>query len=385
MYMFTKFAASSVLAAVVGSAVIAGCGVSEPFSDEVGRLESAVSVPIPGQVTFTGLTAGATVLKVDAGNGNGFARTSDGKRWGWGLTQYGQAGTTPPFSALTPKVVVPGLSSVDEFKGGIAFFSVGLSSTGQALTIGDNINGQLGNGTTTRRMSPVGVLTGVTAVAAGFSHGLALKSDGTLWAWGLNDTGEVGDGTFTSPRLSPVQVTGLTGVTITSISAGGKRSYALDSTGDVWFWGDRSVLGGGPVSTPTRLTGISSVVAIAAGDSGTLLLKSDATVWFLDTSGTVSAVTGLPLIKSVAAGQDHYLAAGYDGTLWSWGFNTGGQLGDGTTTDRTAPVQVVASSTPGDYLTGVESIAAGVDASFAVLDDGTLWSWGDNNLGRIGR
>ncbi|WP_224361517.1 RCC1 domain-containing protein [Hyalangium versicolor] len=380
---FVKSTARSVLAAVMASGFMIGCGgVSESSSEEVGQVEQRVAAPIPGQVSFTGLTPGATVEKVAAGNGNGFAWTSDGNRWGWGFNAFGQAGTTVPASPLTPQTVVSGFSNVTQFKGGRAFFAAALSSTGQVLTIGLNSYGQLGNGTTSASTTPVVALSGATAVAAGTGHTVALKSDGTLWAWGDNFGGELGDGTSTS-RLWPVQVTGLSGVTITAIAAGDESSFALDSAGDVWHWGR---LGGTGVTVPTKLTGISSVKAISANQFVAVFLKTDGTVSSLGTfSGTLSSVTGLPTVKAVAAGDGHFLAAGQDGTLWSWGSNSYGQLGDGTTTDRASPVQVVASTTPGSYLTGVASIAAGSASSYAILDDGTLWSWGSDGNGNIGR
>ena len=114
--------------------------------------------------------------------------------------------------------------------------SLALKSDGTVWAWGYNGCGQLGDGSTTNRLTPVQVsgLTGVVAIAGGGSHSLALKSDGTVWAWGCNDYGQLGDGTTTN-RLTPVQVSGLTGVV--AIAGGGAHSLALKSDGTVWAWG----------------------------------------------------------------------------------------------------------------------------------------------------
>ena len=158
-------------------------------------------------------------------------------------------------------------------------------------------------------MSPVQVsgLSGVQAIVAGTAHALALKNDGTVWAWGANSNGQLGDGTGTD-RSTPVQVTGgMAGVT--ALAAGVTHSLAAKNDGTVWAWGgnDAGQLGDGSTtdhSTPVQVSG-----------------------------GLVGAV-------GLAAGTYHSLAVKNDGTVWAWGGNDLGQLGDSTTTGRRTPVQV---------------------------------------------
>ncbi len=224
-----------------------------------------------------------------------------------------------------------------------------LKNDGTVWAWGDNNLGQLGDGTTTNRYTPVQVLglSGVTAIAAGYGHSLALKNDGTVWAWGYNSNGQLGDGTTTN-RYTPVQVTGLSGVT--AIAVGRSHSLALKNDGTVWAWGYnyRGQLGDGTTTnryTPVQVLGLSGVTAIAAGEMHSLALKND-------------------------------------GTVWAWGYNGFNQLGDNSYTDSTTPVQVTVSSTT--KLSGVIAISAGRNFSLALKNDGKVWGWGDKSYNQLG-
>jgi alpha-tubulin suppressor-like RCC1 family protein len=378
MRMSMKSMARSVLATVVGSAFVVGCGgqgeQTAPAPSAIGQVDQAVSRSSPQM-----LTGVSGVTKVVGGNGHAFAVTSTGS-YGWGFNAFGQTGigTNSPSSFAAPTAVHSSISSAVDFAGGRAWYAVALTSGGDVYTFGTNFDGQLGNGTTNPSTIPVLALTNATAIAAGTTHTLALKSDGTLWAWGHNAAGELGDGTNTG-RLSPVQVTGLSGVTITDIAAGSDRSYALDSNGNVWAWGYQTAPNGNPYNVPTLVPGLSSAVAISANQARALIVKSDGTVWELGLRGAVSQVMGLSstIITAVAAGDGHSLALSQTGEIWSWGNNSSGQLGDGTTTSSATPVQL--------SLTGVVAVGAASSSSFAVLNDGSLWSWGDDSNSVLGQ
>ena len=229
-------------------------------------------------------------------------------------------------------------------------------------------------------------------IAAGESYTMALKVDGTVWTWGFNGFGGLGDGT-TIKRLTPVQVTGLVGVT--TIAAGQYHTVALKSDGTVWAWGynDSGQLGDGTTTnqlTPVQVTGLAGVIAVAAGQYHTVALKGDGTVWAWGRNeygqlgvGTTTncltpvPVTGLSGVTAIAAGGYHTVVLKGNGTVWAWGANQYGQLGDGTTTEQHAPVPVPS-------LAGVTSIVAGEGHSVALKNDGAVWTWGHNDSGQLG-
>jgi uncharacterized protein (TIGR03437 family) len=188
----------------------------------------------------------------------------------------------------------------------------------------------------------------IVTIAAGGNHALALQDDGTVWAWGTNWTGQLGDGTIAEQQAAPVQVRGLEGVV--AIAAGSTHSLAAKRDGTVWAWGWNGFgeLGDATTTqrlTPVRVSGLTEVVAVAGGGG---------------------SVVGA-----------HSLALRRDGTVWVWGHNGSGQLGDGTTTDRLTPVQVAG-------LSEVAAIAAGDAHSLALKRGGTVWAWGSNESGQLG-
>jgi alpha-tubulin suppressor-like RCC1 family protein len=241
--------------------------------------------------------------------------------------------------------------------------------------------------------SPVQVvgMTSVTQVAAGGLHSLALRSDGTVWAWGNNFYGQLGDGTYTASS-TPVQVPGLTGVI--QVSANALHSLALRSDGTVWQWGSDGIT---DQPAPVEVPGLTGVTKISAGGQFSLALRSDGTVWAwgrnqlgqlgdgtTTDSETPVQVKGLSQVTRIAAGFDASLATRTRGitaitSVWAWGGNSSGQLGDGTLTSHLTPEQVTGIGT-----TFIASISAGYQFAVVLGTDGSVWGWGADGSGQLG-
>jgi alpha-tubulin suppressor-like RCC1 family protein len=294
------------------------------------------------------------------------------------------AAETVEVSGINP-VAMP--EAMRRIAGGYAY-TLAIKTDGSLWAWGSNSSGQLGDGTKTNRLRPISVISGgVSAVAAHYAHTLAVKTDGSLWAWGYNSDGQLGDGTKRD-RVRPVSV--MNGVA--AVAAGSGHTLAVKTNGSLWAWGSNSFgqLGDGTTTVRVRPVSVmSQVAAVAVGDLHTLALKTDGSLWAwghnlygqlgdgttTNRSSPVSVMTG---VVAVAAGYGHTLAFKTDRSLWAWGDNSSGQLGDGTTTHRASPVYV---------MNGVAAIAAGsavAGHTIAVKTDGTLWAWGANWNGQLG-
>ena len=272
--------------------------------------------------------------------------------------------------------------------------SVVLRADGTVWTAGDNSIGELGCGNFTSATTPVQalVLTGCVAVSSGYFHVLALKEDGSVWSWGNNGNGQLGTGNDGINYSIPAQVTGLSG--IVAVAGGGYHSLALKNDGTVWAWGYNGLGELGDWTTteramPVQVQGLpTNIVAIAAGSYHSLALDGGGNLygWGNNNDGELGLGYNLsPLnpqyitngVAAIGAGQFHSLYVRTNGTVWASGANNLGQLGNNTTNTTLTPVQV-------SGLTNAASVAAGYNFSAALASNGVVWSWGDNSSKNLG-
>ena len=331
---------------------------------------------------------------ISTGSAHTLALKSDGTLWSWGYNSQGQLGDGTSTNNSAPIQIGSDTTWSTISAGGL--HSVAIKSDGTLWSWGDNIYGQLGIGSIwiERKSAPTLIRSDTTwsAISAGGLHTLATKSDGTLWSWGHNNDGRLGDGTHLK-KVAPVQVG--SGTAWSSVAAGGAHTLGLKSDGMLWSWGDNSQgqLGNGRFtnkSAPAQIGSDTIWSDISAGGLHTLATKSDGTLWswgdnYYGQLGDATNVTkGVPTQigsdttwSSVTAAPEHTFGLKSDGTLWAWGNNSIGQLGDGLFTRYSVPIQIGSDTT-------WSTISAGGSHSAAIKSDGTLWAWGRNNNGQLG-
>ncbi len=344
----------------------------------------------------------ASNIQISTGEYYSEALLVDGTLWAWGRNNYGQLGDGSTVDRATP-IQISLINSVKAVSCGLNH-TLALKADGTVWAWGYNNYGQLGNGETINRGAPVSV-SGLTSVkqviSASNAYSVALKEDGTVWAWGLNSNGQLGDGTTVS-KSTPVQVKGLS--SIKSISCSSTFCIALKSDGTVWSWGNNQYgqLGDGTTisrTVPVQVSGLTSVKKVVVGLYYCLALKEDGSVWSwgynahgelgdgykVNRSAPVQ-ISQLNSVNDITCGKYHTLALKQDGTVWSWGYNNVGQLGDGTNTSKSVPTQItdlynIKSIGCGRYNT---STTNGCDYSAVLKQDGTVWAWGYNANGELG-
>lgn len=358
-----------VLAASVAMAMLA-----------VMSLASAWAAPVPDAGPTTGGTRvggavpdGVTFVDVAGGSSHSLGLGSDGWVYAWGLNFSGQLGdgstTESPVPATVAAGAVPdGVTFTAVSVGGS--HSLGLGSDGHVYAWGSNASGQLGDGSTANSSVPVAVTAGVvpegvtfTAISAGNQHSLGIGSDGWVYAWGASDAGRLGNGTTVSSAVrAPVALAvGAVpaGVTFTALSAGTSHSVGLGSDGRAYAWG---INGGADLSG--RL-----------GDGTT----ADSPVPVAVVAGALPAgVT----FTAVSAQEFYSLGLGSDGWVYAWGGSRNGQLGHGSTANSLVPVPVAVGAVPAGVT--FTTVSGGGSHSLASGTDGRVYAWGSGNAGRLG-
>lgn len=328
----------------------------------------------------------------------------DGTMWAWGMNTAGQLGNNTTVSKSAAVNTSGGGNTWEALA--ITFpFAAGIKSDGTLWTWGSGTYGRLGSGSTASRSSP-GTIAGAgtnweEVSVAGGAYGAAIKNDGTLWTWGRAQLGQLGDGTIVN-KSSPVTVAG--GFTDwLKVSCGYTTAAAVRDNGTLWTWGSNlhGQLGNSSLATGGAGDSRSSPITTTGGGttwkdvSGGLnffvALKTDNTAWAwginsffnLGDGTTVSksspvSVIGGAVWRNVAAGAFHAAGVRLDGTLWTWGRGTYGALGSNATTHNTSPVTVTGGGT------NWKTVSCGGQVTAAIKTDGTLWTWGYNVNGELG-
>jgi alpha-tubulin suppressor-like RCC1 family protein len=326
---------------------------------------------------------------------------TEGGLWLWGFASFDNTN----LDKVSPVQIFGGgtnwkliASSKDTFSDSFSESHAGIKTDGTLWTWGRNGGGQLGDNTTTHRSSPAQTISSGTnwkTVSVGSQYTLAIKTDGNLWLWGKNDFGQLGTNDIVH-RSSPVQ-TVAGGINWKQISGGWRHTAGIKTDGTLWLWGynllgqlgDNTIVSkSSPVQT---IAGGTTWKQVSCGSYHTAAIKTDGTLWTWGGNGNgvlgdntrthrsspVQTVAGGTNWKQVSCGDYHISSIKTDGTLWSWGYNNYGVLGDNTQINKSSPVQTVAGGTNWKQ----------VDAHYhnaAVKTDGTLWLWGYNLYGQIG-
>ncbi len=341
------------------------------------------------------------VVQVSSGEEHTMILKEDDTLWAVGLNSYGQLGVGSRDEKLN---LVQIMTGVDKVSSGDLHTMI-LKKNGTLWGTGFNYAGQLGDGTKDLRINPIQVkttaskpMTDVTQVSSGNAYTMIVKKGGVLWAVGLNDQGQLGDGTTTN-RWTPVRVKTSAGqpiTDVTQVSSGGSHTMIVKKGGALWAVGlnNHGQLGDGtknrrinPVQVKaTEGQPMTDVTQVSSGDSHTMILTKGGVLWAVGLNdegqlgvGTkdskINPVQVMTEVAQVSAGEKHTMILTTDDTLWAVGLNDEGQLGDGTTDRRLNPVKI---------MTEVAQVSAGKKHSMIVKKNGTLWAVGLNDQGQLG-
>jgi alpha-tubulin suppressor-like RCC1 family protein len=347
-------------------------------------------LPPMGLANVTSITSSQDMYA----GGFSLAVQTDGTVQAWGNNNYGQLGDGTTVNRNYPQAV-KGINGAKQAIAGNSGYVLKKDGTVWVISMSGP--------------SQVAGLSGVTALSTTGHSYYALKADGTVWAWGMNNYGELGQGnTDYSLGSKPIQIPSLSGVKALAGNHYGRYPgsvYALKTDGTVWAWGDNTSyqLGDGSGRTQTRpvkVVNLSGVSSIAATSGGAYAAKTDGTVWvwgdnFEGQLGLPAGIRTYPLptqikslssIASVAASGGTAYALKNDGTVLAWGYNGNGEIGNDGKGDLTDEYGGHFNSTPSPVpgLTGVKSLAGSMSGGYAVKNDGSTWGWGYNRVGSIG-
>jgi alpha-tubulin suppressor-like RCC1 family protein len=342
----------------------------------------------------TNSTIAQCYSNITFGGGHTTAKKSDGTLWGWGAASYGNLLTTNDTEPLP--IQLGTATDWNQINNGVAN-TFAIKNNGTLWGCGSNQLGSLGVNSNTQNFTTFQQITTATnwvKVSASYFFTIALKSDGSIWAWGQNDMYQLGNAPATSQQLFPIQV-GMATDWVEISSGTNRTAFAIKSNGTIWGWGSNpsSIIVPGSsttsVNTPTQVGTATNWVKLSVGGQHILAQKADSTLWSWGTGpalgvGNSNLVTNIPqqisteIWKSFCSGSATSFGVRSDGTLWAWGLNTNGQLGDGTSTNRNIPTQIGSDTNWNTVQT------RGGSTTIATKTDGTVWYWGRNYYGEFG-
>jgi alpha-tubulin suppressor-like RCC1 family protein len=319
--------------------------------------------------------------------------------WTWGLGTSGQLGNFATTSRSTPVTTFLGGTNWKQISNG-GTHAAAIKTDGTLWTWGRGGEGQLGTNDTTNRNTPVTTFLGGTnwkQVSCGFQHTAAIKTDGTLWTWGLGTNGQLGTNDITPNRSTPV-TTFLGGTNWKQVSCGIQHTAAIKTDGTLWTWGLGTFGRLGNNDTTNRSIPVTTFLGgtnwkqVSGASNNTSAIKTDGTLWTwgrgsegqLGTNDTTNRSTPVTTFlggtnwKQVSGGNTHTVAIKTDGTLWTWGTGVSGQLGNTTLSTSFTPVTTFLGGT------NWKSVACGYFHTAAIKTDGTLWTWGRGGEGQLG-
>jgi alpha-tubulin suppressor-like RCC1 family protein len=386
--------------------------------NSTGQIGDGTTTPRPNPIKIMD-----DVKSISGSHWHTMALKTDGSLWAWGENPRGVLGDGTTTTHLSPIQVMDNVASFSTSNQN----TMVIKTDGSLWAWGNNEFGQLGDGTRTDRLTPVKIMDDVISVSASSGDSIyhwdetkartfAIKSDGTLWAWGNNDFGQLGDGTEID-RTTPVII----GANVLAVCTGENRTLAVTSDGSLWVWGEFdyrksypptvimddviAISASGHYSLALRSDGslweiyiafwsatiesrhvMDDVTAISAFDSQYMAVKDDGSLWVWGhgycsqddcgpgycCSGTYDPEHIMDNVVKVSTGYSHYLAITSDGGLWAWGR---GFFIDGSEGNRMVPRKI---------LDDVAAISVGALNSLVVMYDGTLWAFGDNRYGQMG-
>ena len=329
---------------------------------------------------------------IAGGQGSSFVIMADGSLWAFGQNAYGQLGDGTDIMRQVPVWVMDDVVAVSA-RGRT---SMAIRNDGTLWAWGRNIKGQVETGHSWYSINPVQIMDNVISVSVGHTHAAAIRADGSLWMWGSNSSGQIGDGTFTewghsgmtllqnNERQSPIRVM----EDVVAVTTGSGTTMAIRTDDSLWIWGvhglsDRSVW---RPWYPTPVQIAEDIAAFSAGDHHNMIIGNDGILWAWGGNwagqigdGTASSygdndrfdfVRIMDSVVSVSAGNSHTIAIREDGSLWVWGMNA---LGEGE--DAYIPVKLMEN---------MVAVAMDAQHNLAIDADGSLWTWGNNWGGQLG-